>query len=59
MKKIDMSEKAILKRFNQTEQLREISRFLMKAKRNQDENLNKAKKDDDFNHLKATDLKRI
>ena len=57
MKKIDMSEKAILKRFNQTEQLREVSCFLMKAKKAQDENLNKAKKETGFGQ--ATDLKRI
>lgn len=36
MKKIDMSEKAILKRLNQTEQLREVSVYLMKAKKLQD-----------------------
>lgn len=41
MKKVDMSEKAILKRLNQTEQLREISLYLMKAKRMQDEKLGK------------------
>jgi hypothetical protein len=39
MKKIDMSEKAILKRLNQTEQLREVSLFLIKAKKAQDQKL--------------------
>jgi hypothetical protein len=42
-KQIDMTEKAILKRFNQTEQLREVSRYLMKAKRLHDEKLAKTK----------------
>lgn len=42
-KQIDMSEKAIIKRFNQTEQLREVSRYLMKAKKNQDEKSAKTK----------------
>ena len=32
-----MSEKAILRRFNQTEQLREVSLYLMKAKKLHDE----------------------
>jgi hypothetical protein len=36
-----MTEKAILKRFNQTEQLREVSRYLMKAKKLQDERSSK------------------
>ncbi len=40
MKKIDMSEKAILKRFDQTEQLREVSLYLMKAKKVQDAKTN-------------------
>jgi hypothetical protein len=40
MKKVDMSEKAILKRLNQTEQLREVSLFLMKAKKLRDEKQN-------------------
>lgn len=44
MKKIDMSEKAILKRLNQTEQLRELSLYLMKAKKLQDEKLGKSEK---------------
>lgn len=52
MKKIDMSAKAILKRFNQTEQLREVSRYLMKAKKAQDKNLNKAKKINETNSPK-------
>ena len=39
-----MSEKAILKRFNQTEQLREVSLFLMKAKKLHDEKLSKNNK---------------
>ncbi len=43
MKKIDMSEKAILRRFNQTEQLREVSLYLMKAKKLHDEKLAKTK----------------
>ena len=43
MKKIDMSEKAILRRFNQIEQLREVSRVLMKAKKLHDEKLGKTK----------------
>jgi hypothetical protein len=43
MKKIDMSEKAILIRLNQTEQLREVSLYLMKAKRLHDEKLAKTK----------------
>ena len=42
MKKIDMSEKAILKRLNQTEQLRELSLFLIKAKKLQDEKIGKS-----------------
>jgi hypothetical protein len=44
MKKVDMSEKAILKRFNQTEQLREVSLFLMQAKKLHDEKLGKIDK---------------
>ncbi len=52
MKKVDMSEKAILKRLNQTEQLREISLFLMKAKKLQDEKLSKPKPN-------STDTKRL
>lgn len=47
-----MSEKAILKRLNQTEQLREISLFLMKAKKLQDEKLSKPKPN-------STDTKRL
>ncbi len=43
MKKIDMSEKAILKRLNQTEQLREVSLYLMKAKKLHDEKSAKTK----------------
>ena len=39
MKKIDMSEKAMLKRLDQTEQLRELSLLLIKAKRLNDEKL--------------------
>jgi hypothetical protein len=47
MKKIDMSERAILKRLNQTEQLREVSLFLMKAKKAQDEKLSKSEKNNE------------
>lgn len=39
-----MSEKAILKRLNQTEQLRELSLYLIKAKKLQDEKLCKSEK---------------
>jgi hypothetical protein len=41
MKKVDMSEAAVLRRLKQVEQLRELCLSLMKAKRDSDE---KAKK---------------
>lgn len=37
MKKIDMSSKAITKRLRQTDELRELSLSLMKAKKESDE----------------------
>ena len=39
MKKIEMSDKAITRRLKQTDQLRELSLSLMKAKRLHDEKL--------------------
>jgi hypothetical protein len=44
MKKIDMSDKAITRRLKQTDQLRELSISLMKAKKAQDEKLSKTEK---------------
>ncbi len=44
MKKIDMSDKAITRRLKQTDQLRELSLSLMKAKRLHNEKLGKAEK---------------
>lgn len=44
MKKIEMSDKAITKRLKQTDQLRELSLSLMKAKRLHDEKLAKTEK---------------
>ncbi|MBX7170031.1 MAG: hypothetical protein K1X72_03665 [Pyrinomonadaceae bacterium] len=41
MKQVDMSDKALTRRLKQTDQLREISLSLMKAKRLQDEKLGK------------------
>jgi hypothetical protein len=43
MKKIDMSDKAITRRLKQTEQLRELSLSLMKAKKLHDEKPAKTK----------------
>ncbi len=43
MKKVDMSEQAILRRLKQVDQLRELCLSLMKAKRDSDE---KAKKNE-------------
>ena len=43
MKKVDMSEKAVLRRLNQTEQLRELSLALMKAKKESDQSNKKTK----------------
>jgi hypothetical protein len=37
MKKVDMSDKAISRRLRQTDQLRELSLSLMKAKKDSDE----------------------
>jgi hypothetical protein len=44
MKKIDMSDKAITRRLKQTDQLRELSLSLMKAKKLHDEKLGKTDK---------------
>ena len=44
MKKIEMSDKAITRRLKQTDQLRELSLYLMKAKKLQDEKLGKTEK---------------
>jgi hypothetical protein len=44
MKKIDMSDKAITRRLKQTDQLRELSLSLMKAKKLHDEKLGKLDK---------------
>ena len=44
MKKIEMSDQAITKRLKQTDQLRELSLSLMKAKRLHDEKLAKTDK---------------
>lgn len=44
MKQIDMSDKAITRRLKQTDQLRELSLSLMKAKRLHDEKLAKTEK---------------
>ena len=41
MKKIEMSDKAITRRLKQTDQLRELSLSLMKAKRLHDEKVSK------------------
>lgn len=41
MKKVDMSSEAITRRLRQTDQLREISLSLMKAKKESDEKKNK------------------
>ena len=46
MKKVDMSEAAILRRLKQVDQLRELCLSLMKAKKDSDE---KAKKDKETN----------
>lgn len=43
MKQIDMSERAILRRLKQVDELREVCLFLMKAKRLQDEKSGKTK----------------
>jgi hypothetical protein len=43
MKKIDMSDKEITRRLKQTEQLRELSLSLMKAKKLHDEKAAKTK----------------
>ncbi len=43
MGKIDMSDKAITRRLKQTDQLRELSLSLMKAKKLHDENRTKIK----------------
>ena len=45
MKKIDMSDKAITRRLKQTDQLRELSLSLMKAKKMHDEKLGKTKEE--------------
>lgn len=44
MKQIDMSDKAITRRLKQTDQLRELSLSLIKAKRLHDEKLAKIEK---------------
>jgi hypothetical protein len=43
MKKVDMSSEAITKRLRRTDQLRELSLSLMKAKRISDEKANEIK----------------
>lgn len=43
MKKVDMSSEAITRRLKQTDQLRELSLSLMKAKKVSDEKLEKEK----------------
>lgn len=44
MKKVDMSEAAILRRLKTVDQLRELSLSLMKAKKDSDEKLREGKK---------------
>lgn len=49
MKKVDMSEKAILRRLKTVDQLRELCLSLMKAKRDSDEKAAKNKQPDEKN----------
>ena len=51
MKKVDMSEKAVLRRLKQVDQLRELCLSLMKAKRLSDEK-KKAEKSKDVSEAK-------
>jgi hypothetical protein len=47
MKKVDMSEQAILRRLKQVDQLRELCLSLMKAKKESDEKKKRAEKKPD------------
>ena len=52
MKKVDMSDKAITRRLRQTDQLRELSLSLMKAKKDSDEKAEKKKQQDTKSEIK-------
>jgi len=56
MNEVDMSEKAVLRRLRQVDQLRELSLSLMKAKKAHDEKLRKEKVED---HPSPESIKKI